>query len=60
MKVAPGGGPAQLVARGFRNPFALAFAPDKRLFVLDNSYDDRGSRPVHGAGDLLWDVRDGN
>jgi hypothetical protein len=24
------------------------------LFVTDNSYDDRGSRPVHEVGDLLW------
>ncbi|MBA2252316.1 MAG: glucose dehydrogenase [Nitrospirales bacterium] len=49
-------GPLELVAWGFRNPFGLAFAPSGDLFVTDNSYDDRGSRPVHGAGDLLWRV----
>jgi glucose/arabinose dehydrogenase len=27
--------------------------------VTDNSYDDRGSRGVHGAGDLLWQVQPG-
>ena len=59
MKVAPSGGPVQIIAWGFRNPFALGFSSDKRLFVIDNSYDDRGSRPVHGAGDLLWEVREG-
>jgi glucose/arabinose dehydrogenase len=53
------GGRPELVAWGFRNPFGLAFAPDGRLFVTDNSYDDRGSRPVHGAGDLLWAVQAG-
>ena len=49
----------ELVAWGFRNPFGLAFTPDGQLFVTDNSYDDRGSRPVHGAGDLLWEIRPG-
>jgi glucose/arabinose dehydrogenase len=26
---------------------------------MDNSYDDHGSRPVHGTGDLLWLVQAG-
>jgi glucose/arabinose dehydrogenase len=59
MRVRPNGGPLELVAWGFRNPFGLAFAPDGRLFVTDNSYDVRGSRAVFGAGDLLWEVRPG-
>jgi glucose/arabinose dehydrogenase len=37
----------------------LAFSPDGHLFVTDNSYDDCGSRPVQGAGDLLWKVTAG-
>jgi glucose/arabinose dehydrogenase len=53
------GRPVELVAWGFRNPFGLAFAPDGTLYVADNSYDDRGSRPVFGSGDLLWAVRPG-
>jgi glucose/arabinose dehydrogenase len=48
-----------LVAWGFRNPFGLAFGPDGALFATDNAYDARGSRPVHGAGDLLWRVAPG-
>jgi Glucose/sorbosone dehydrogenases len=59
MRVPLTGGELELVAWGFRNPFGLAFSPDGRLFVTDNSYDDRGSRPVHGAGDLLWAVEPG-
>jgi glucose/arabinose dehydrogenase len=59
MRVPPEGGEPELVAWGFRNPFGLAFAPDGRLFVTDNSYDDRGSRPVWGAGDLLHVVTPG-
>ena len=46
----------ELVAWGLRNPFGLAFAPDGTLYVTDNSYDVRGSRPVCGTGDLLWEV----
>ncbi|HEX6725868.1 MAG TPA: hypothetical protein VF078_00850 [Nitrospira sp.] len=59
LKMSAGGGAAQLVAWGFRNPFGLAFSPDKLLYVTDNSYDDRGSRPIHGTGDLLWLVQPG-
>jgi glucose/arabinose dehydrogenase len=56
LRVPSVGGAPQLVAWGFRNPFGLAFAPDGDLYVTDNLYDDRGSRPVFGAGDLLWRV----
>jgi glucose/arabinose dehydrogenase len=59
LRVPASGGPLALVAWGFRNPYGLAFAPDGRLFVTDNGYDDRGSRPVHGAADLLWAVEPG-
>jgi glucose/arabinose dehydrogenase len=59
MRVAATGGPVELVAWGFRNPYGLAFAPDGTLFVADNGYDVRGSRPVFGAADLLWRVEEG-
>lgn len=59
MRMRPEGGRPELVAWGFRNPFGLAFAPDGRLYVTDNSYDERGSRPVFGTGDLLWAVTPG-
>jgi glucose/arabinose dehydrogenase len=54
MRVAPDGSGLELVAWGFRNPFGMAFAPDGQLYVTDNGYDDRGSRPVWGAADVLW------
>jgi glucose/arabinose dehydrogenase len=57
-RVAPDGGAPELVAWGFRNPFGLAFL-DRELYVTDNAYDRRGSRPVFGAGDLLWRVERG-
>jgi len=59
MRVALGGGPIELVAWGFRNPFGLAFAPDGSLYATDNGYDDRGSRSVFGAADVLWRVQNG-
>jgi glucose/arabinose dehydrogenase len=53
------GGKTELVAWGLRNPFGLAFSPDGTLYVTDNGYDDRGSRPVWGTGDHLWAVKEG-
>lgn len=59
LRVARDGGEPELVAWGFRNPFGLAFAPDGRLYVTDNGFDDRGSRPVWGAPDFLFRVEPG-
>jgi glucose/arabinose dehydrogenase len=56
LRVRAEGGEPELVAWGFRNPFGLSFAPDGSLFVTDNGYDDRGSRPAWGTADLLWKV----
>jgi glucose/arabinose dehydrogenase len=56
LRVHPDGSDLQKVAWGFRNPFGLAFSPEGQLYVTDNGYDERGSRPVWGAADLLWRV----
>lgn len=56
MRIDPSGGEAELVAWGLRNPYGLAFTPGGELFVTENSYDQRGSRPVFGTGDLLWRI----
>ncbi|MCY7329893.1 MAG: PQQ-dependent sugar dehydrogenase [Saprospiraceae bacterium] len=53
------GGAPELVAWGLRNPFGLCFSPDGRLFVSDNAFDERGSRPVWGSGDVLWEIKTG-
>ncbi|MBV1796855.1 hypothetical protein [Siccirubricoccus sp. G192] len=58
-RLRPEGGRPELVAWGFRNPFGLAFTRDGALYATDNMYDVRGSRPVFGAGDLVWRVRPG-
>lgn len=53
------GGEPELVAWGLRNPFGLAWSPGGELYVLENSYDERGSRPVFGTGDPLWRIEPG-
>ena len=60
MRVPVDGGEIELVAWGFRNPYGLAFSPRGELFITDNGYDDRGSRPVWGVGDVLWRVEAGS
>jgi glucose/arabinose dehydrogenase len=58
LRIRPDGSDLQLVAWG-RNPFGLAFSTDGKLYVTDNSYDDRGSRPIWGTADVLWEVKQG-
>lgn len=53
------GGGLELVAWGLRNAFGLGFLPDGRLLALDQGADDRGSRPIGNAPDLLFEVRPG-
>lgn len=57
MRISMDGGDPELVAWGFRNPYGLAIYEGK-LFVVENGYDDRGSRPVWGTGDILWEVKE--
>jgi glucose/arabinose dehydrogenase len=56
MRIPLEGGEPQLVAWGFRNPYGLAFDNSGNLFITDNGYDERGSRPVWGTGDFLFKV----
>lgn len=59
MRVPVDGGETELVAWGLRNPYGLALSPDNELYVTENSYDVRGSRPVWGTGDVLWKIEEG-
>jgi len=59
MRLSPQGGQPELVAWGFRNPFGLAFSPAGELYISENSFDVRGSRPVWGTADYLWQVQPG-
>ena len=59
MRIPLAGGAPELVAWGLRNPYGLAFSPSGELYVTENSYDVRGSRPVWGTGDVLWKLEQG-
>lgn len=49
----------ELVAWGLRNSYGLGFLPDGRLLAIDQGPDDRGSRPVGNAPDLLFEIHMG-
>jgi glucose/arabinose dehydrogenase len=53
------GSSLELVAWGLRNAFGLGFLPDGRLLAVDQGADDRGSRAVGRAPDLLFEVHAG-
>lgn len=58
MRIPIDGGELEVVSWGLRNPFGLALSPDGKLYTTENSYDERGSRPVWGTGDVLWEVKE--
>ncbi|MFC7622943.1 PQQ-dependent sugar dehydrogenase [Microlunatus sp. GCM10028923] len=59
LRCRPDGTELELVAWGTRNPYGLAFLPDGRLLAVDQGPDDRGSRPIGNAPDLLYEIRPG-
>jgi glucose/arabinose dehydrogenase len=59
MRCEPDGEALEVVAWGLRNAFGLGFLPDGRLLAVDQGPDDRGSRPIGQAPDLLFEVRRG-
>lgn len=58
MRMNPDGSGLELVAWGMRNPFDLRWGPDGQLYVTDNGFDTRGSRPIDGD-DLFYRVLPG-
>jgi glucose/arabinose dehydrogenase len=59
MRIPVDGGKPEVVAWGLRNPYGIAFAPQGGIYITENAYDNRGSRPVWGAGDVLWEIQPG-
>jgi len=59
MRCNPDGSGLELVAWGIRNAFGLGFLGDGRLLATDQGPDERGSRPIAGAPDLLWEIKPG-
>jgi glucose/arabinose dehydrogenase len=48
----------EVYAWGLRNPFGLRWR-DAKLYVTDLGFDERGSRPIANAPDVVWEVRQG-
>ena len=59
LRVRPDGTGLEIVARGLRNAFDLAFMPDGELFATDNGPDPGGPGPVAGAPDELNSIVSG-
>jgi glucose/arabinose dehydrogenase len=59
LRVPIGGGEVEMVSWGLRNPYGIAISPEGKLYTTENAFDDRGSRPVWGAGDVLWEIKPG-
>lgn len=49
----------EVYAWGLRNPYGLKWAPDGSLYVTDNAFDERGSRPIAHAKDNIFQVKEG-
>lgn len=59
LRANPDGSDLELIAWGLREAFGLAFSHDGRLFCVENGMENRGSRPIRGDVDRLWEVRQG-
>lgn len=47
----------EVYAWGLRNPYGVMWGPDGKLYVADNAYDERGSRPIANAKDNIWIIK---
>ena len=49
----------EVYAWGLRNPYGVKWGSDGQLYVTDNAYDERGSRPIANAKDNIFQVKQG-
>lgn len=47
----------EVYAWGLRNPYGVKWGPDGELYVADNGYDERGSRPIAHARDNIFRIK---
>jgi glucose/arabinose dehydrogenase len=48
---------AERLAWGLRYPVGIQSGPDGRIFATEGGMEERGSRPIAGAPDNLWEIR---
>ncbi|MHB8127840.1 MAG: PQQ-dependent sugar dehydrogenase [Mobilitalea sp.] len=53
LKANPDGSGLELVAWGFRNPYVVKYDRFNRLFVTNQGYEVRGSRPIANTPDVI-------
>ena len=59
LRMDPDGKNLEMYAWGLRNPYGVKWGPDKKLYVGDAGYDERGSRPIANSPDCLWEIKEG-
>lgn len=59
LRMNPDGTDLEVYAWGLRNPYGVKWGPDGSLYVADNGYDERGSRPIANAKDNIFQVKEG-
>lgn len=52
------GSDLEVYAWGLRNPYGVEWGPDGQLYVTDNAYDARGSRPIANAKDNIFQIKE--
>ena len=57
LRFKPDGSGLEAYAWGLRNPCGLQWTPEGRLYASDDGFDERGSRPIANAPDVVWDIR---
>jgi glucose/arabinose dehydrogenase len=57
LRMNPDGSGLEVYAWGLRNPYGVQWGPDGRLYVSENAYDERGSRPIANARDNIWVIQ---
>lgn len=53
----PNGIDLELLAWGIRNPFGMVFSEDGELYISDNDYEEKGTRPIGDDPDRIWHIR---
>jgi glucose/arabinose dehydrogenase len=56
LRANPDGTGLEMVAWGLRNPFGVAFGPDRQLYATMQGFEDRGSRPVVNDRDYVYRI----